>query len=125
MLDKEMFSENENSLMNYTYEDFKELFLLIPKITESNNYNKKELLKALEEALYSSKVLVDFDFNSWELGLKIAEDENFDLSSLNIIDLCKLLTSILENSKYIHGGISEYFEDGTILKILEGIQKKF
>jgi hypothetical protein len=26
MLDKEMFSENENSLMNYTYEDFKELF---------------------------------------------------------------------------------------------------
>lgn len=95
MLDKEMFSENENSLMNYTYEDFKELFLLIPKITESNNYNKKELLKALEEALYSSKVLVDFDFNSWELGLKIAEDDNFDLSSLNIIDLCKLLTSIL------------------------------
>ena len=125
MIDKKMFSFDETSLLSYTYEDFKELLALIPKIKEKSKYKEEEILEELKKALYSSKVLVDFDFSAWEMVVKIAEDDDFDLSSLNILDLCKLLTSVIENSKYIQGGILEYFEDGTILNILESIQKKF
>jgi O-acetyl-ADP-ribose deacetylase (regulator of RNase III) len=67
---------------------------------------------------------VIFEWMQWDEGVPILKHKQFDLSSLNIITLCKLLTVIIHSNHFCEGGLESNFENGDILRILKAMEKK-
>ena len=117
--------KNENTIFELTKEDLKLLFDLIPIMRVTKDYKNSLLVKEFPELAYKSKIMLDFDWSKWDKGNEIVMDDNFDYSTLDKISLCKLLTAIVQSERYIHNGLIDYFEDNSILKLLESLEKTF
>ena len=124
MLKKAYFVKNEKDILNYSYKDFQHLLEMIPRIRKKDSL-PNDLISDFILGISKSKILIDFDWIEWEEGNEIIENEKFDYNSLSLISLCKLVTAIIQSEKYIDGGLRDYFEDGTILRVLEVIDGKF
>jgi hypothetical protein len=129
-------------LSRITRERWKDLFDLIPEIEKtvsSIEWNRKhspglpsewaEIVVRLHEYLIGSGLIVDFDWAHWkelegELEYLVSE-ESGDLSELPPVTLCKLLTAIVRSDRADDVLIATHFENGTILKILRGLEKYF
>lgn len=123
MIKKEHFANKEEDILNYSYKNFNTLFPLIDKIKENKKISEKLIEDFLSE-VYENKILVNFNWEDWKEGKEIIENENFDYNTLDILGICKLLTGIIQSESFIDGGLKVYFEDGTILKVLEIMEAK-
>jgi len=125
MLFDDYLIENEKEIFGYTKQDLKPLFDLIPVIKNTKIFINNPIVQEFPKLAYKSKIMIDFDWTEWKEGTKIVEDTNFDYSSLDRVSLCKLLTAVVQSESYVHNGLVDYFEDGTILELLENLEKKY
>lgn len=69
------------------------------------------------------KIIFDYDWMKWKKGIEIVNNPNFDYSTLDLFNLCKILTIIIRNQRYHEGFLKSKLEDNTIQKIIEAIQQ--
>lgn len=123
MIKRECFANREEDILNYSSAHFDSLFTLIDKIKENKKISEK-LIEDFLSKVYENKILVNFNWEDWQEGKEIIENEDFDYNTLDILGICKLLTGIIQSEPFIDGGLKNYFEDGTILKVLEIMKAK-
>lgn len=123
MIKREYFASREEDILNYSSIHFDSLFTLIDKIKENKKISEK-LIEDFLSKVYENKILVNFNWEEWQEGKEIIENEDFDYNTLDLLGICKLLTGIIQSESFIDGGLKNYFEDGTILKVLEIMKAK-
>jgi len=123
---------------NITGDQWKKLFALIPEMENTAEFGEvvfkdgtiypatlAEIIQKFHEYVYEIGLVVDFDWPHWDEGRQILSDENTDLSKYSVVTLCKLLTAIVRSDRFVEGNLIAFFENGTILKILRGLEKHF
>lgn len=113
------------------------LFAFIPRIEQANSFGEWEIYgnwpnhlnsRLVEEfiiTVYEMGIIVNFPWMEWEEGSAILRDENTNYLTLSPEILIKLLTKITRADRFSEGALAGAFEEGSILKILQGLQKHY
>ena len=139
MIEMEIHLEDLSAhLAEISQDQWKKLFALIPEIENTTYFGEitykdgtlypatwAEIVNRFHEYVYEIGLVVDFDWPHWNEGKRILSEEVPDLSNHSAITLCKLLTAIVRSERFVEGNLIAYFEDGTILKILRGLENHF
>ncbi len=131
------------AIKSYTYEDWKPLLNLIPKIEQAKsfgesvgggmdkdgvyhipNWSSAEIVYEFQKIVYEIPIVIDFNWGGWDEGRKMAGDENFDFDTVDIPTKCRLITAFVRNDRFCEGALSGAFERGTILRIFKSIKRQ-
>ncbi|MBK8516537.1 MAG: hypothetical protein IPL55_09735 [Saprospiraceae bacterium] len=63
-----------------------------------------------------------FDWASWSEGKSILLNADFVYNTLDVISLCKLLTTIIMEDRFNEGYLVSCFEKGIVLKIITALE---
>ena len=97
--------ENENGTFSFPY------YVVAP------------VVEKFTQTLYKLKLVIDFDWPGWKEGWGLIEEkQNFE--ECDIESLFKLLTLIIRHDRFSEGFLVSCFKDGTVLRILEVLEKK-
>lgn len=132
----------KDKIEGLTRQDWSPLLALIPKIENTSKFGEWSGGDADEEGViqfpyckplpivsqflkvvYAIPIIMDFDWGSWDVGRKMASDDNFNFDSTDLHTKCKLITAIVRNDRFCEGALVSAFESGLILKILKSIEK--
>lgn len=126
-----------------TRNDFKELLALmkcIPGIAEFTRmreglksergvsfplYDEQPIVDEFRQEAYRLGIVVNFDWPAWNEGKVLLADRTSDFTRLDLETLCKLVTVIIRNDRFCEGFLASQFEDGTVGRILAGIEAWF
>lgn len=117
------------------------LFDLLPEIEQIKTFGElkggdKQENGSIQFPYWSSAPVVDrffnliieldlappFDWVHWDEGKTILKDEQFDYTTLDVVTLCKLITTITRADRFNDGFMISCFENGIITKIIRGLQ---
>ena len=125
-------------LSKITQDQWKNLFDMIPEIENTTYFGEvtykdgttypatwAEIVQRFHAYVYEIGLIVDFDWPHWEEGRNILSEEVPDLSNHSAVTLCKLLTAVVRSDRFVEGNLIAYFEDGTILNILRGLEEQY
>lgn len=114
------------------------MFSYIPEIEQTGSFGEvyikdgviypmiwAEIVDKFHEYVYKIGLIVDFDWGSWTEGKTILTEKVEDFSHHSPVTLCKLLTTIVRADRFIDGKLVASFQDGTILNILRGLEKRY
>lgn len=123
-------------------EDWNKLFNLIQKIENTSNFGMMEggnqitpgtvempfwdwaeITKSFVKISNDLKLVLDFDWGEWSEGKAMLKNSTLDFDSLDLVTLCKLLTTIIRADRIIDGYLMRSFENGNILKIIKAIKR--
>jgi hypothetical protein len=68
--------------------------------------------------------LVPFDLVAWREGRPMASDATFDFDSVDVFTKCKVITSIVCNSRVNEGQLVAAFEAGLISRLLRSMDRQ-
>lgn len=122
---------------------WKQLFDLIGEIERTKKFGELKGGEKLENGSISfpywePSVVVDkfwrtvhdlglvtiFDWPGWDEGKAMLKNEQQDYEQLDVITLCKLITTIIRANRFSDGYLVGNFKNGTILKIIRSLQSK-
>lgn len=118
------FITDEKTILDYTFKDLKPLFDLIPEIKNTKDFNESPLIDEFQKLAYETRIMINFDWDEWPEGNEIILNPDFNYSSLDIIEVCKLITAVIKSESFIDNGLIDYFEEGIILELLETLENK-
>jgi len=123
--------------------NWQELFAYIPdfeKTTDFGNWTKSEpvengvvsmphaisspIVSDFVSCLYKIDLVLSFDWMRWEEGHEILNDPTTDFDIYDKLTLCRLITLIVRNDRYTEGYLLRCFEEGIVLKLLKGLERK-
>jgi len=117
--------------------DWDGLFALLPQIRNTNTFGIIEqvsplfltvkrcaIVDSLMSYLKSLELFPVFEWIIWKRGQRIINDASFDFKSLEIKELCMLLTVVFRLDEFNEGYLVGKFEDGIMLAILEALEMK-
>lgn len=132
--------EQESRILAYPASYWQPLLDLIPIIEKTRDFGEMRVLKNMEEntfslpfikesellsqfrkVLVSLNILIAFNWKEWETGKLILQDKR-GVDGLDLIELCKLLTTIIRSDRFVEGNLVRCFESGLILKLLSRIR---
>jgi hypothetical protein len=141
MIDLEKFPEYLDSL---SIADWERLFMLIPEIEETKEFGKlrdmdtlpnggltmpyweeSSLVPTVQNVILDLKLTPVFDWIGWDYGKEIVMQKDHEIPELDNLTLCKLLTVILRADRFNDGFLLLNFENGTMLKILQNLQRNY
>ena len=130
----------ESRILAYPASHWQPLLDLIPIIEKTKSFGKMRVLENMEEntislpfiaeselvsqfrkVLLSLNVLIAFNWKEWEIGKLILQDKR-GVDGLDLIELCKLLTTIIRSDRFVEGNLVRCFDSGLILKLLSRIE---
>lgn len=131
MKDLEEFSEHLKTIHKSNWQKLFDLLLEIRR-TESfgelapglsmMSWRPKEIVITFLETVYDLGIIVIFDWMSWQEGEAMLKDKNTDYTRLDSVTLCKLLTAIVRNDRFVDGYLISCFEEEIIEKIIKGLK---
>ena len=83
------------------------------------------VIEKLIHVIYELDIAPAFDWTSWIEGRQILNNEKQDFNTLSPVALCKLLTLILRNDRFMEGFLLSRCNDGTMARIISALRKKF
>lgn len=124
-------------------QDWQQLFDLIPEIENTLDFGDMKKIekdengiiqmpfwipsptvKKFQKIVNELPIIIVFGWSSWDEGREMANDQNFDFDSIDVLTKCKLITAIIRNNKFCDGALVSAFQSGLILKILKSMQKQ-
>lgn len=130
-----------NHLNSLSKDDWNKLFYLIPKIEESENFGKMSggeeispgtvqmlywdwagITRSFVKTVYELDLVLNFDWMDWSEGKTLLKNKSQEFEKLDIVTLCKLLTTIIRADRFNDGYLISNFNNGTILKIIKVIR---
>lgn len=139
MIALEKFPEHIKTLQPKEWE---RLFELIPQIESTSKFgefhfsnsdaglnvfpywNPTQIVEKTFEQIFELKLTPDFDWPIWEEGKIMLTDAAFDFTKLDLVTLCKLLTTIIRADKFNDGYLISFFETGIMSKNYQGFERK-
>ena len=134
--------DSSQHLTTLKAKDWAKLFALIPRIDATETFGKVEGGKFDRDVVTAPYWIPDeivgqtvqvirklninpvFDWPQWEEGRSILENKDFDYSSLDTINLCKLLTTIIRADRFSEGYMISCFQNGIMTKIIRGLESQ-
>ena len=133
----------EGKINSLKRSDFKPLLNLIPEIQAASwfgklkggnknkdgsicmpYYEENKVVSLFRSIAYDIPIIIPFDWGKWEKGRKIVNNPYFDYQTVDIITICKIITSIVRNDRFCEGALISAFESGLILKLLISIENQ-
>lgn len=121
--------------------DWRRLFDLIPVMERSASFGEwnfpgarengfitmpymrtNEVVSDFVRTAYDLGIVLDFDWGAWDDGRRLLSQQSPDVSGLDIETLCKLLTVIIRQDRFVDGTLVMEFEKGTITAILKSMR---
>jgi Family of unknown function (DUF6508) len=130
MLHPEKFIEQ---LQSVPASDWQELFAFFPSIEAlagaafSMNPSDARVLavsKPLLASIAKTKLIVPFAWERWEIGKKILSKDDFNYTTLDILTICKLITTIVKANRLATGVFAQSLADGSMLALLKAFKQK-
>jgi hypothetical protein len=89
-------------------------------ITGIENDTGGELMSSVHHTLVESSLMMAFDWITWkeESDRQYDFNEGFDYGSLGHIEICRILTTIIRQDRFVDGLFQSLYEDGVILALL-------
>ena len=131
----------EGKINSLKRSDFKPLLNLIPEIQAASwfgklkggnknkdgsicmpYYEENKVVSLFRSIAYDIPIIIPFDWGKWEKGRKIVNNPYFDYQTVDIITICKIITSIVRNDRFCEGALISAFESELILKLLISIE---
>ncbi len=128
-------------LNSLSKDDWAKLFNIIPKIEEADSFGKMaggneispgtvqipywdwaDTTKSFVKIAYELNLVLNFDWGEWPEGKAMLQNKSQDFNGIDLITLCKLLTTIIRADRFNDGYLIGRFENGTILKIIKAIK---
>ncbi len=128
-------------LNSISKDDWTKLFSLIPKIEEADSFGKmaggdeispgtvempywdwSDITQSFVKTAYELNIVLNFDWGEWPEGKAMLQNESQDFDNLDLVALCKLLTTIIRADRFSDGYLISRFENGTILKIIKSVK---
>jgi hypothetical protein len=122
--------------------DWERLFSLLPEIEVSKNnreinsseklidgaipfpnVNSSMIINKVFNLIHELNLVPAFDWTSWEEGINILNNHEFDYAKLDTITLCKLLTTIIRADRFNDGFLVSCFENGIVSKIIKALNQ--
>lgn len=69
------------------------------------------------------EIRIIFDWMAWKEGQTMLDDPAFDLGTLDLVTLRKMITMIIRAERFSEGTWLLLFENGTVLRLLKAIRK--
>lgn len=129
-------------LNSLSKDDWAKLFNLIPKIEETDSFGKmaggdeispgtvempywdwSDITQSFVKTAYELKLVLNFDWGEWPEGKAILQNKSQDFDSLDLVTLCKLITTIIRADRFNDGYLISRFENGTVLNIIKAIKR--
>ena len=123
-------------------DDWQPLLELIPEIEKANVFGEQKGGDLIETGVYSFpywdqtpvvskfvqvayrlRIVIDFDWPSWDEGRDLAAADNTKLDYIDLITACKLITAIIRNDRFCDGALVMSFESGLMPRILYRIKE--
>jgi len=137
-----METDFKRQIDNISMNEWNKLFELIPEIEKCKNFGQlsstvniaegvhqispsiwADITRKFVQTSYDSKLVLSFDWPHWEQGKNILNNRNQKFDHLDVVTLCKLLTTIIRADRFNDGFLLIKLEDGTITGILKALQK--
>ena len=138
MIDIKDFDDDINQL---SIADWNKLFSLKTEIAIAENYGtlcggeqldtgvftfpyweKSEIVEKAVHVILTLQLTPVFDWASWSEGKSILLNADFVYNTLDVISLCKLLTTIIRADRFNEGYLVSCFEKGIVLKIITALE---
>lgn len=140
------FHKEENIIYHIktlSKDDWERLFVLIPIIESTDNFiegggieedeydpnsfkitpvQSAKVVRDFEKVVYDLKLVIDFDWGSWDEGREIASTGDYE--NLDTVTLLKLLTAFIRNNRFRDGALASRFEDKSIENILKELKEE-
>jgi len=88
-------------------------------------YTEHPIVDEFRQEAYRLGIVVSFDWPAWKEGKVLLADRSSDFTRLDLETLCKLVTVIIRQDRFCEGSLASQFEDGTVGRILAGIEAWF
>ena len=107
-------------LSRITQDEWNELFNFIPALrTPGTDY---DLIDAFSRKAYDMQLIINFDWSEWMEGRYLLRGLRDDYDDLDTVTLCKMLTVVMRQSRFVDGLLEGCIANGIIPGILEGLQ---
>lgn len=138
---EEELSHYENRINNLSLKEWEPLLSFIPRIKSTNDFgkmvfdnsdskvkhfpysNESDLVREFYDTFYKCNFYVKFNWIEWVEQFRELEEE-VDFDTLSLADKTKYILAIIRQDRYIEGLLLSTFQDGTILRILESIERE-
>jgi hypothetical protein len=113
---------HREKIESYNEQDWKPLFELIPEIEKTLKfgelsggekdrngvvqmpyYKESSIVTQFLKIVYELPIIISFEWSSWDEGREIAQNSNFDFSSIDVPTKCKLITALVRNDRFCEG----------------------
>jgi hypothetical protein len=88
-------------------------------------WEESSLVPTVQNVILDLKLTPVFDWIGWDYGKEIVMQKDHEIPELDNLTLCKLLTVILRADRFNDGFLLLNFENGTMLKILQNLQRNY
>lgn len=137
----EELSHYENRINNLSLKEWEPLLSFIPRIKSTDYFGEmvidtsdsevkhfpysmpSELVNEFFDTFYKYNYSVKFDWIKWVEQFREL-DEEVDFDTLDLADKTKYIQAIIRQNRFIEGLLVSTFQEGTILRILESIERK-
>ena len=124
----------EEQMKDFDYSSLTPLFDIIPEIENTKDFLFHQegsyypcwnpILDKFHNLVYELRIIIRFDWTTWEDAPKILKYLDFDYDSVDKLTLIKLITTMVRAERFNEGFLPECFSNGTALKILKALQRK-
>lgn len=88
-------------------------------------YAEHPIVDEFRQEAYRLGIVVSFDWSAWNEGKVLLADRSSGFTHLDLETLCKLVTVIIRQDRFCEGSLASQFEDGTVGRILAGMEAWF
>lgn len=141
-----MILEEENaheSICKYDRKHWQPLLDLIPEIESTPKFAEvaglekddkgyvqmpyyvlSSVTKKFLEVAYELGIVISFDWGSWDEGMEMVKNRNYNYDSIDIYSKCKIITTLIRADRFCEGTLAGAFSSGLILKLLKSIDRQ-
>ena len=137
------FKDFEKYITKVTNKQWQHLFDLIPNISKAKTFGSQskienypdgsftmphiipsKVVSEFHNLVYDIGIVQSFDWSGWEEGKKLLKNPDSNYNKLDIVTLCKLITTIIRADRFNEGFLVSCFEKGIVLKIILALRRK-
>jgi hypothetical protein len=78
-----------------------------------------KVVRDFHDLIYSIGIIIDYDWVNWDEGRQIVNGGIEEISNLNLLTICKLITVIVRSARFSESELANFFESGFGLAVLK------
>lgn len=119
MTDINLFQERLQTIKQNQWE---KLFALLNNLEKTDD--SEDSIDQFLRLIYDLGIILNFDWSEWGEAKHILDNKKQNYEDLDLITLCKLLTTIIRADRFSDGLLAYNLSNGMVFKVLQSIKHK-